>query len=90
MSHADDYSFDYTFYLDGALETTVRASGYIQSAYYAKNGDYGARSLSKGEVQNLILTVNIGYHIHDGLSGSMHDHVLTFKVRIMRIRLDNL
>ncbi|GHJ86241.1 hypothetical protein NliqN6_2643 [Naganishia liquefaciens] len=55
-----DYSFDYTFYHDGSLETTVRASGYIQSAYYSKNDDYG-------------------YHIHDGLSGSMHDHVLTFK-----------
>lgn len=37
----DDYSFDYTFYQDGALETTVRASGYIQSAYYAKNDEYG-------------------------------------------------
>jgi primary-amine oxidase len=43
-SPADDYSFDYTFYRDGALETTVRASGYIQSAYYAKNSDYGRRT----------------------------------------------
>lgn len=33
----------------------------IQSAYYAKNGEYG-------------------YQIHDGLSGSMHDHVLNWKV----------
>lgn len=41
MLVADDYSFDYTFYHDGSLETTVRASGYIQSAYYSKNDDYG-------------------------------------------------
>ncbi|GAA6007466.1 hypothetical protein JCM11491_004172 [Sporobolomyces phaffii] len=58
-----DYSFTYTFYLDGTIETSVSASGYIQAAYYAANGDYG-------------------YHIHDGLSGSMHTHVLNWKVDI--------
>ncbi|EIM84675.1 copper amine oxidase [Stereum hirsutum FP-91666 SS1] len=58
-----DYNFDYTFYLDGTVETTVRASGYIQSAHYKNNEDYG-------------------YQIHDGLSGSMHDHCLTFKADI--------
>ena len=31
----------YTFYLDGSIGVEVRASGYIQSAYYAKNHDYG-------------------------------------------------
>ncbi|WWC71351.1 uncharacterized protein I206_105306 [Kwoniella pini CBS 10737] len=56
-----DYNFDYNFYMDGTIETIVRASGYIQSAYYAKNDEYG-------------------YHIHDGLSGSMHDHALNYKV----------
>ncbi|GAA6039389.1 hypothetical protein JCM8097_002830 [Rhodosporidiobolus ruineniae] len=55
-----DYSFTYTFTLDGSLTVEVMASGYIQSAYYAANGEYG-------------------YHIHDGLSGSMHTHVLTWK-----------
>ena len=55
--------FSYSFYRDGTIEVTVRASGYIQSAYYLKNSDYG-------------------YHIHDGLSGSMHDHVLTFKADV--------
>jgi primary-amine oxidase len=33
--------FSYEFYLDGSIKVSVRASGYIQSAYYAKNGDYG-------------------------------------------------
>nr|KIR88896.1 hypothetical protein I308_00977 [Cryptococcus tetragattii IND107] len=56
-----DYNFDYNFYLDGTIETVVRASGYIQSAFYANNTEYG-------------------YQIHDSLSGSMHDHVLNFKV----------
>lgn len=55
-----DYMFSYEFYLDGSIRVEVRASGYIQAAYYAHNGDYG-------------------YHIHDVLSGSMHDHVLNFK-----------
>ncbi|KAJ7769348.1 copper amine oxidase [Mycena metata] len=58
-----DYSFDYVFALDGSIETIVRASGYIQSAYYAKNNNYG-------------------YQVHDALSGSMHDHVLNWKVDI--------
>ncbi|KAJ7032822.1 copper amine oxidase [Mycena alexandri] len=58
-----DYNFDYVFALDGSIETVVRASGYIQSAYYAKNNNYG-------------------YRVHDALSGSMHDHVLNWKVDI--------
>ena len=55
-----DYMFSYEFYMDGSIQISVRAAGYIQSAYYAANEDYG-------------------YHIHDALSGSMHDHVLNFK-----------
>lgn len=55
-----DYTFSYTFHLDGTIETKVSASGYIQSAFYAANEEYG-------------------YQIRKGLSGSMHDHVLTFK-----------
>ncbi|KAL8276662.1 hypothetical protein RQP46_010930 [Phenoliferia psychrophenolica] len=56
-----DYTFSYNFYLDGSVEVVVMASGYIQAAYWAANGDYG-------------------YQIHDGLSGSMHDHSLNFKI----------
>lgn len=55
-----DYAFTYTFSLDGSIEVMVRASGYIQSTYYALNEEYG-------------------YRIEKHLSGSMHDHVLTFK-----------
>ncbi|RDW88702.1 putative copper amine oxidase [Coleophoma cylindrospora] len=56
-----DYMFSYEFHMDGSINVNVRASGYIQSAFFAKNGDYG-------------------YQIHDALSGSMHDHVLNFKI----------
>lgn len=55
-----DYLIEYNFFLDGAIEVSVRASGYISAAYYADNEEYG-------------------FHIHDFLSGSLHDHVLTFK-----------
>lgn len=36
-----DYNFDYIFYWDGSIEIKVRASGYIQTAFYAHNEDYG-------------------------------------------------
>lgn len=55
-----DYMFSYSFYMDGSINVEVRASGYIQGAFYANNEDYG-------------------FHIHDALSGSMHDHVLNIK-----------
>ncbi|GME48726.1 Major facilitator superfamily [Neofusicoccum parvum] len=56
-----DYLFSYSFYMDVSLRLDVRASGYIQTAYYAHNTEYG-------------------YQIHDALSGSMHDHVINFKL----------
>ena len=36
-----DYLFNYAFLLDGSIEVTVRASGYIQAAYYYGNEEYG-------------------------------------------------
>jgi primary-amine oxidase len=33
--------FSYEFYLDSSIKVSVRASGYIQAAYFAKNSDYG-------------------------------------------------
>jgi primary-amine oxidase len=48
----------------------VQASGYIQSAYYANNEEYG-------------------FKIHDNLSGSMHDHVLNWKVDVDILGTEN-
>lgn len=36
-----DYMINYEFSLDGSIEVSVRASGYISSAFYGKNDDYG-------------------------------------------------
>lgn len=36
-----DYEFSYEFYMDGSMKVIVRASGYIQSAYFANNQKYG-------------------------------------------------
>lgn len=56
-----DYLFDYNFFYDGAIEVSIRASGYISAGYFDEHEEYG-------------------FHIHDFLSGSLHDHVMTFKV----------
>ncbi|KAK8023656.1 Primary amine oxidase- lung isozyme [Apiospora rasikravindrae] len=60
-----DYTIDYLFYLDGAIEVKVRASGYIFGAFYARNAH-------KNEDE-------YGHRIHDALSSSLHDHVISFK-----------
>lgn len=60
-----DYTIDYTFYLDGTIEVKVRASGYIYGAFYANN-------TYKNEDE-------YGHKVHDALSSSLHDHVISFK-----------
>lgn len=58
-----DYMTTYEFRLDGSIEVLVRASGYIQ----------GSTSVNETGIYDY------GFHIRQGLSGSMHDHVLNFK-----------
>ncbi|KAA8650469.1 hypothetical protein EYZ11_000831 [Aspergillus tanneri] len=65
-----DYTFSYTFYLDGTMGVEVKASGYVQAAFYAHNEEYG-------------------YRIRDALSGSMHDHVMSFKADFDILGTDN-
>ncbi|KXJ85223.1 copper amine oxidase [Microdochium bolleyi] len=65
-----DYMTSYEFSLDGSIEVSVRASGYISAAYYANNEDYG-------------------FKIHDSLSGSLHDHVITFKADLDVLGTEN-
>jgi primary-amine oxidase len=55
-----DYMIEYNFFYDGAIEVSVRASGYISAAFWENQPEYG-------------------FHIHDFLTGSLHDHALTFK-----------
>ncbi|KAJ1329863.1 diamine oxidase [Microdochium nivale] len=65
-----DYMTSYEFSLDGTIEVSVRASGYISSAFAANNEDYG-------------------FKIHDNLSGSLHDHVITFKADLDVLGTEN-
>ncbi|KAK8005045.1 hypothetical protein PG990_011082 [Apiospora arundinis] len=60
-----DYTIDYVFYLDGAIEVKVRASGYIFGAFYARNSHRNEDEY--------------GHRVHDALSSSLHDHVISFK-----------
>lgn len=60
-----DYTVDYNFYLDGTIEVKVRASGYIYGAFFAHNP-----FKNKDEY---------GHRIHNALSSSLHDHVISFK-----------
>lgn len=59
-----DYQTTYEFYYDGSIQVLVRASGYIQGS----------------DVANSTEDWDYGFHIRDQLSGSMHDHVLNFKL----------
>ncbi|GAB7364720.1 hypothetical protein MBLNU230_g5520t1 [Neophaeotheca triangularis] len=61
-----DYTIDYVFYLDGTIETKVRASGFIFAAFYAVG------NTSKHEDE-------YGHRVHNALASSMHDHVINFK-----------
>lgn len=60
-----DYMFSYTFQMDGSIGVEVRASGYIQSTYYAANEDYGFRihdSLS-GSMHDHVLNFKADFDI---------------------------
>jgi primary-amine oxidase len=59
-----DYTIEYIFYLDGAIEVKFRASGYIFTSFWPNTS--GKRN-------------EYGYKIHDAVASSMHDHVLNFK-----------
>jgi primary-amine oxidase len=54
-----DYMFDYGFHLDGSLEVSVRASGYLQSSfYYPTQGKWGPRiqQATQGSLHDHIIT----------------------------------
>lgn len=54
-----DYLFDYAFHVDGSLEITVRASGYLQSSpFYREQGAWGPRihEATQGSLHDHVLT----------------------------------
>lgn len=63
-----DYLFDYAFHVDGSLEVTVRASGYLQSSfYYPDQGKWGPRiqEATQGSLHDHVLTWKADFDILD-------------------------
>ncbi|KAI1462708.1 copper amine oxidase [Annulohypoxylon moriforme] len=63
-----DYLFDYAFHVDGSLEITVRASGYLQSSFYYKDqGAWGPRihEATQGSLHDHVLTWKADFDILD-------------------------
>lgn len=63
-----DYLFDYAFHIDGSLELTVRASGYLQSSFYYPNQDkWGPRiqEAVQGSLHDHVLTWKADFDIID-------------------------
>ncbi|KAI1868215.1 hypothetical protein JX265_007038 [Neoarthrinium moseri] len=63
-----DYLFDYAFHVDGSLEVTVRASGYLQSSfYYPDQGKWGPRiqQATQGSLHDHVLTWKADFDILD-------------------------
>lgn len=61
-----DYMFDYGFHLDGSLEISVRASGYLQSSfYYPTQGKWGPRiqQATQGSLHDHIVTFKADFDI---------------------------
>ncbi|EPE03997.1 copper amine oxidase [Ophiostoma piceae UAMH 11346] len=69
-----DYIFDYGFGLDGAIEITVRASGYLMSsAYYKDQGQFGPRIQqgTQGSIHDHILTFKADFDIAGETANSL-------------------
>ncbi|KAI0842626.1 copper amine oxidase [Hypoxylon sp. FL0890] len=61
-----DYLFDYAFHVDGSLEITVRASGYLQSSFfYRDQGAWGPRiqEATQGSLHDHVLTWKADFDI---------------------------
>ncbi|KAI1081350.1 amine oxidase catalytic domain-containing protein [Whalleya microplaca] len=61
-----DYLFDYAFHVDGSLEVTVRASGYLQSSfYYPDQGKWGPRiqEATQGSLHDHVVTWKADFDI---------------------------
>lgn len=67
-----DYMFSYTFSLDGSISVDVRASGYIQSAYYANNINFGYRihDFLSGSMHDHVLNFKADFDIF-GINNTM-------------------
>ncbi|KAI0893413.1 copper amine oxidase [Annulohypoxylon nitens] len=63
-----DYLFDYAFHVDGSIEISVRASGYLQSSFFYKDqGAWGPRiqEATQGSLHDHVLTWKADFDILD-------------------------
>ncbi|KAI1778702.1 membrane copper amine oxidase [Hypoxylon cercidicola] len=61
-----DYIFNYAFGLDGSLDISVRASGYLMSSYYYKDqGKFGPRiqQATQGSIHDHVITFKADFDI---------------------------
>ncbi|KAK0714012.1 copper amine oxidase [Lasiosphaeria miniovina] len=68
-----DYLFDYAFHLDGSLDITARASGYLQSSpYYKSQARFGSRISqgTQGSFHDHVLTYKADFDVA-GASNSL-------------------
>ncbi|CAI4212343.1 unnamed protein product [Parascedosporium putredinis] len=68
-----DYMFDYQFHLEGSLEVSVRASGYLQSSfYYPDQNKWGSRVqvATQGSYHDHVLTYKADFDVA-GTSNSL-------------------
>ena len=61
-----DYIIDHVFHLDGSIELRASTTGYLQSTFWSPQ--------LKQEAEKF------GFRIHDFTSGTLHDHILCFKI----------
>lgn len=61
-----DYIFDYQFHLEGSVEVSVRASGYLQASfYYPDRGAWGprVRPATQGSLHDHVLTYKADFDV---------------------------
>ncbi|KAL3858668.1 hypothetical protein ACJMK2_008930 [Sinanodonta woodiana] len=75
-----DYIFEYHFYLDGNLYTTVSATGYIHTAFWDAHNPHIGNDKTK---------TPFGYRVSDYSMGAIHDHTFGFKVDMDVISTSN-
>ncbi|KAK3596325.1 hypothetical protein CHS0354_004882 [Potamilus streckersoni] len=75
-----DYIFEYHFYLDGKLYTTVSATGYIHTTFWDVQSPHMGSDKTK---------TPFGYRVSDYSMGAIHDHTFGFKVDMDVISMSN-
>ncbi|XP_013383215.1 amiloride-sensitive amine oxidase [copper-containing] isoform X2 [Lingula anatina] len=66
-----DYTIDFRFYLDGRMQSTGMASGFIQASFWDQGNPHAGNDKT---------TDPFGYRVSEYTHGALHDHTFGFKV----------